>query len=97
MKRAVVMLAAATATALATAAAIIAFVREADFLTGAARAVASAALDHAALGVGAAVSPLVATLLVGYAYMRRGMARRAAGNARLPLPSHGGGSGTGVD
>lgn len=78
MKRAIAMLAAASVAALAATAAIVAFVLRADFLTAAADAVARVAFDHAALAIGAAVSPLVATLLVGYAYMQRGLRRRAA-------------------
>jgi hemoglobin-like flavoprotein len=91
MKRAVAMLAVASALALAFAAAIVAFVLRADFLTAGARAIAAVALDHAALAIGAAVSPLVATLLVGYAYMQRGMRRRAAAKAAgAPAAPHAG-------
>lgn len=86
MKRAVAMLAAASVISLALAAAILALVARGDFLTGAAESIARVAFGHAALAVGAAVSPIVATLLVGYAYMRRGMRRRAAARAAAAAP-----------
>jgi hypothetical protein len=81
MKRALGMLAAATATAILVTGAIVVLVLRADFLTVGAQAIARVAFEHAALAVGAAASPLVATLLVGYAYMMRGMRRRAAAKA----------------
>jgi hypothetical protein len=81
MKRALGMFAAATAVAIVATLAIVAFVLRADFLTIAAHAIARVAFEHAAIAVCAAVSPIVATLLVGYAYMRRGMRRRAAAKA----------------
>jgi len=81
MRRALGMLAVATVMAIVATAVIVAFVLRAEFLTIAAQAIARVAFQHAAIAVGAAVSPIVATLLVGYAYMRRGMRRRAAAKA----------------
>lgn len=78
VRRAAAMLAVATALAIAGTAAISAFVLHADFLTGAAALVTRVAFAHGALAAAAAGSPLVAVLLVGYAYMQRGLRRRAA-------------------
>jgi hypothetical protein len=88
MKRAIGMLAAATAMAILATAAIVVLVLRAEFLTIGAQAIARVAFEHAALAVGAAVSPIVATLLVGYAYMRRGMRRRAAARAAAGAAVH---------
>jgi hypothetical protein len=76
--RAALLLAIASVIAAACAAAIFAFVFHAEFLTGAAAALARVMFAHSALAVGAAASPIVAVLLVGYAYMQRGIRRRAA-------------------
>jgi hypothetical protein len=84
------MLAFATAIAAAAATAIYAFVYYADFLTGAAGAVARVVLGHDALTVAAATSPLFAALLVGYGYMQRGMRRRAAEKAAAAAAAGGG-------
>ncbi len=81
MKRAALMLAAATALAMAGTAAIVGFVFHADFLTGAAEHVTRVMFAHGALAAAAAASPIVAFLLVGYAYMQRGMRKRAAAKA----------------
>ncbi len=78
MKRAALMLAAATALALAGTAVIVGFVLYADFLTGAAALVTRVMFAHGVVAAAAAASPIVAFLLVGYAYMQRGMRRRAA-------------------
>lgn len=76
--RSVALLAAATVVALATASVVILAVAAADFLTGATESVLRLTLGSGVLAVAAAASPLVATLLVGYAYMQRGIRRRAA-------------------
>lgn len=81
MRRAALMLAAATAMALCGTAAIVGFVLHADFLTGAAALVTRVMFAHGAVAAAAAASPIVAFLLVGYAYMQRGMRRRAAAKA----------------
>lgn len=88
MKRAIGMLAAATAMAILATTAIVVLVLRAEFLTIGAQAIARVAFEHAVLAVGAAVSPIVATLLVGYAYMRRGMRRRAAARAAAGAAVH---------
>ncbi|HET9599829.1 MAG TPA: hypothetical protein VFP65_29915 [Anaeromyxobacteraceae bacterium] len=90
-KRAAGMLALASVLAALCAAAVFAFVARADFLTGAAGALSRFLFDHAWLAVAAAVSPIFAALLVGFGYMQRGIARRAAMKAAaaargLPLP-----------
>jgi hypothetical protein len=84
MRRAVALLAAATLAALAGAVATLAFVARADFLGGAAAALARLALDHGALAAAAAGSPILAALLVGYAYMQRAVRRRAAAKGAAP-------------
>jgi len=71
----------ATAMAVAGAAAIVGVVLEGDFLTGAAEAIHRVMFAHGALAAAAAASPLVAVLLVGYAYMMKGLKRRAAQKA----------------
>jgi hypothetical protein len=83
---AVVLLAVATLLAIAGAAAVVVVVARADFLTGAARAVVEVALGSGVLAVAAAASPLVATLLIGYAYMQRGIRRRAVERAAGVAP-----------
>jgi hypothetical protein len=79
--RAALMLGAATLLAVAGTAAVAAFVLRADFLTGAAELVNRVAFAHGAVAAALAASPLVAVLLVGYAYMQRGIRKRAAAKA----------------
>jgi len=81
--RAVLLLALASVAAAACATAVFAIVYRAEFLTGAAAAIARVMFAHSALAIGAAASPIVAVLLVGYAYMQRGIRRRAARAALL--------------
>lgn len=76
--RAVALLAAATLLALVATSVVVLAVAAADFLTAPAAAVVRVALGSGVLAVAAAASPLVAVLLVGYAYMQRGLRRRAA-------------------
>lgn len=86
MRRAAWMLAVATAMAVTATAAIVGFVLRAEFLTGAAEAVARAMFAHGVLAASAAASPIFAALLVGYAYLVRGMRRRAAREAAARHP-----------
>lgn len=76
--RALGLFAIATALAVMGAAAVVGVVLEGEFLTGAAQAIHRVMFAHGALAAAAAASPLVATLLVGYAYMMKGLRRRAA-------------------
>jgi hypothetical protein len=76
--RALALFGFATLLAVAGTAAICAFVLRADFLTGAAAAVTRVAFAHGLVAAAAAGSPIVAFLLVGYAYMQRGLRMRAA-------------------
>lgn len=76
--RALAILAAATVVAILAAALVVLAVGAADFLTGAAEAVLRLTLGSGVLAVAAASSPIVAVLLIGYAYMQRGRRRRAA-------------------
>lgn len=79
--RPVALLASATALALALSAGIVALVVRAEFLTGAAEAAVRTIFAHGVVAAAAASSPVVAFLLVGYAYMQRGIRRRAARRA----------------
>ena len=72
------LLALATGLSIVLAAGVVAFVLQADFLTGAAEAAVRAMFAHGVVAAAAAASPVVAFLLVGYAYMQRGIRRRAA-------------------
>ena len=76
--RAAAMFAFATALSIVGTAAICAFVVRAEFLTGAAALVTRVAFAHGFVAAAAAASPIVAFLLVGYAYMQRGLRKRAA-------------------
>jgi len=76
--RAALLLAVATVLALACSAAVLALVFRADFLTGAAAAVARLIFEHGVVAAFLASSPLLAVLLVGYGYMQRAIRRRAA-------------------
>jgi uncharacterized membrane protein len=78
------MLAAASAIAAVLAGAIFLFVFHAGFLTGAADAVDRFLFAHSLLAIAAAASPVLAALLVGYAYMQRAVRRRAAQKAAAP-------------
>ncbi len=89
MRRAALMLAAATALALACTAAIVGFVLYAGFLDGATELVTRVVFTHGVIAAAAAASPIVAFLLVGYAYMQRGMRRRrAAARASASAAGH---------
>jgi hypothetical protein len=81
VRRALGLLAAATLAALAGAVATLALVARADLLAGPAEVLARLVFDHALLAVTAAGSPILAVLLVGYAYMQRAIRRRGASKA----------------
>jgi len=78
---AAVLLAAASALALVGAALVIFLVARAESLTGAAALLDSAVFAHGLVATLIASSPFLATLLVGYAYMQRGLRQRAARRA----------------
>ncbi len=77
MRRALGLLLAASAAALAGTVAVLALVARADALTAPAQALARFLFDHAVLAATAAGSPILAALLVGYAYMQRAIRRRS--------------------
>ncbi len=79
--RAALLLAVASALALACSAVVLAFVLRADFLDGAATLVARLVFEHGVMAAVLASSPLFAALLVGYGYMQRAVRRRAAEKA----------------
>lgn len=78
---AAVLLAAASALALVAAALVIFLVARADSLTGAAALLDGVVFSHGLVATLVATSPFLATLLVGYAYMQRGLRKRAAQRA----------------
>jgi hypothetical protein len=84
LRRALLLLAVASIVAMAGTAAVVVLVSRADFLTGAAVAVFHAMFRHGAVAAVAASSPILAVLLIGYAYMMRGLRRRAAQKAAAP-------------
>ncbi len=79
--RAALLLAVATALALASSAVVLGLVFRADFLTAAAASVVRLMFEHGVLAAALAASPLFAVLLVGYGYMQRAIRRRAAQKA----------------
>jgi len=78
---AALLLASASALALIGAALVVFLVARADSLTGAAALLDSAVFTHGLVATLVASSPFLATLLVGYAYMQRGLRKRAAQRA----------------